>query len=85
LLPFANTSSHLALAGIRPKIYFKKEENFRPQKSVRQAPRFTTQFTTTSPRFTIKKHHKKAKTPLQKRPSTTKTLFSNSQPENPSG
>jgi hypothetical protein len=38
---------------------------FGRQKSVVQAPRFTMQFTTTSPRFTIKKHHKNAKTPAK--------------------
>jgi hypothetical protein len=68
-----------------PKKYFKKEENFRRAKSVVQAPRSTTQFTTTSPRFTIAKHHKNHQNPLQKRPSTTKTFFPDSQPQNPSG
>src|SRR6266852_6267602 len=52
-------------SGTFPKKYFKKLAYFRRRKSVRQAPRFTTQFTTTSPRFTIKKHHKNAKTPCK--------------------
>jgi hypothetical protein len=60
-------------------------ENFHPPKRVVQAPRFTTQFTTTSPRLTITKHHKNDKTPLENHISTTETFFPNSQPQNPSG
>src|SRR5207302_6297989 len=43
----------------------KKEKNFQHPKNVVQAPRFTTQFTTTSPRFTTTKHHKIAKPPAK--------------------
>src|SRR5216683_6796510 len=65
------------------KIYFKKEENFRRQESVRQAPRFTTQFTTTSPRFTIKKHHKNSKTPCKNHARPQKHFFRTHNPKTP--
>ena len=67
----------------RPKIYFKKEENLRRRKSVRQTPRFTTQFTTTSPRFTIKKHHKNSKTPCKNDPPPQKHFFPIHNPKTP--
>src|SRR5438270_10969983 len=56
----------------------KKEKNFQHPKNVVQAPRFTTQFTTTSPRFPTIKHHKIAKPPA-KTPPPSQKLFPQSQ------
>src|SRR6266851_4812990 len=65
------------------KIYFQKLAYFRRRKSVRQAPRFTTQFTTTSPRFTIKKHHKNSKTPCKNHAPPQKHFFRTHNPKTP--
>src|ERR1700730_18747104 len=55
---------------------------FSRQKNVVQAPRFTTQFTTTSPRFTIKKTPKNTKPPA-KTTLRHENFFSNSKLQNP--
>src|SRR5260370_8829548 len=70
-------------SGTFPKKYFKKLAYFRRRKSVRQAPRFTTQFTTTSPRFTIKKHHKNSKTPCKNHARPQKHFFLTHNPKTP--
>src|SRR6266852_248457 len=70
-------------SGTFPKKYFKKLAYFRRRKSVRQAPRFTTQFTTTSPRFTIKKHHKNSKTPCKNHAPPQKHFFRTHNPKTP--
>jgi hypothetical protein len=67
------------------KKIIEKEENFRQPKSVLQKPRFTTQFTTTSPRFTIIKHHEIAQTPCKNASPPQKQFLPNPQAQNSTG
>jgi hypothetical protein len=48
---------------------------FRPQKTPHNSPRFTTQSTTTSPRFTTTKHTKIRKTPVKTTSIPLPTFF----------
>jgi hypothetical protein len=92
LLSFRSAAEESAVAGspipeplhAAQKYLSKKRKIFAGQKSVHQAPLFTTQFTTTSPRFAITKTPQNAKT-LQKPLSTTQNISSNSQHQNLSG
>jgi hypothetical protein len=94
-LPVPLTQSNRAVTAARPtviptlspskNIFQNRRKIFTRQKSVVQTPRFTTQFTTTSPRFTITKHHKNTKTPCKNASSPQNKFSANSQPQKPSG